>query len=254
MKFNDLDTRMRVYETSHDYCVVPGVYMVARLDGRGFSTLTKEAVLDKPFDMRFHKTMTSVVQELMVEAGFRIVYGYTESDEISLLFDLGEDNFGRKIRKFNSVLAGEASARFTTLTGLLGVFDCRISQLPNAELVVDYFRWRQADAHRNSLNSWCYWTLRQKENLSASAATKKLLNKTVAEKNEMLFQHGINFTNDIPAWQKRGSGLYWETYDKAGTNPKTGKAVMAQRRRVYIDDELPLKDAYDAFLQRFITC
>lgn len=33
MKFDDLDTKMRVYETAHDYCVLPGLYMVARLDG-----------------------------------------------------------------------------------------------------------------------------------------------------------------------------------------------------------------------------
>ncbi|MGL5807176.1 MAG: tRNA(His) guanylyltransferase Thg1 family protein, partial [Xenococcaceae cyanobacterium] len=29
MKFDDLDTKMRVYETAHDYCVLPGLYMVA---------------------------------------------------------------------------------------------------------------------------------------------------------------------------------------------------------------------------------
>jgi tRNA(His) 5'-end guanylyltransferase len=27
-----------------------------------------------------------------------------------------------------------------------------------------------------------------------------------AEKNELLFQYGINF-NDLPAWQKRGAGI-----------------------------------------------
>ena len=36
MKFDDLDDRMRVFETAHDLCVLPGLYMVARLDGRGF--------------------------------------------------------------------------------------------------------------------------------------------------------------------------------------------------------------------------
>ena len=42
MKFDDLDAKMRVYETSHDYCVLPGLFMFARLDGRGFTRLTKE--------------------------------------------------------------------------------------------------------------------------------------------------------------------------------------------------------------------
>lgn len=250
MKFSDLDKKMRVFETAHDHCVLPGIYIVARLDGRGFSALTEEAVLSKPFDGGFHRTMTTVVHHLMVESGFRIVYGYTESDEISLLFDLNEDTFGRKIRKFNSILAGEASASFTSLTGLQGSFDCRISQLPNAGIVVDYFRWRQADAHRNALNAWCYWTLRQKENLSAFDATQTLFNKTVSEKNELLYLNSINF-DTVPAWQKRGSGLYWEVYDKEGTNPQTGEVSVSQRRRIYIDEELPLGDEYGKFLQRF---
>lgn len=34
MKFDELDTRMRVYETTHDLCVLAGLYMIARLDGR----------------------------------------------------------------------------------------------------------------------------------------------------------------------------------------------------------------------------
>jgi tRNA(His) 5'-end guanylyltransferase len=42
MKFDDLDRQMRVYETSHDFCVLPGLYIVARLDGRSFTRLTKE--------------------------------------------------------------------------------------------------------------------------------------------------------------------------------------------------------------------
>jgi hypothetical protein len=33
MKFDELDSRMRVFETAHDYSVLPGIYMVARIDG-----------------------------------------------------------------------------------------------------------------------------------------------------------------------------------------------------------------------------
>ena len=91
--------------------------------------------------------------------GFRVRYAYTESDEISLLFDLDERLFGRKLRKYNSTLAGEASARFSLLLGSVATFDCRISQLPGAALVVDYFRWRNEDACRNALSAYCYWTL-----------------------------------------------------------------------------------------------
>src|SRR6266436_2691305 len=47
MKFDDLDQKMRVFETAHDLCALPGLYMVARLDGRSFTRLTKEV---QPFE------------------------------------------------------------------------------------------------------------------------------------------------------------------------------------------------------------
>jgi tRNA(His) 5'-end guanylyltransferase len=37
MKFDDLDAKMRIFETAHDYCVLPGIHIVVRLDGRNFS-------------------------------------------------------------------------------------------------------------------------------------------------------------------------------------------------------------------------
>ncbi len=53
MDFDELDRRMRVFETAHDHCVLPGLYMVARLDGRSFTRLTKEThAFDAPFDER----------------------------------------------------------------------------------------------------------------------------------------------------------------------------------------------------------
>jgi tRNA(His) 5'-end guanylyltransferase len=51
MKFDELDTTMRVYETAHDLCVLPGLHIVVRLDGRSFTRLTKEVHrFESPFD------------------------------------------------------------------------------------------------------------------------------------------------------------------------------------------------------------
>ncbi len=51
MKFTELDSRMRVFETASDLCVLPGIYMVARIDGRHFHTLTKDGgKFEAPFD------------------------------------------------------------------------------------------------------------------------------------------------------------------------------------------------------------
>ena len=250
MHLDVLDQRMRVFETAHDHCALPGLYLVARLDGRGFTQLTRERQpFTAPFDERFRDLMTAAVSHLM-DCGFRVVYGYTQSDEISLLFHPDEDGFGRKLRKWLSILAGEASACFSLKLGAVACFDCRVSQLPTLENVLDYFRWRSEDAHRNTLNAYCYWTLRHSHQ-DAQTATRALLGLSVAEKNELLFQHGINF-NELPAWQKRGTGVYWENYMKPGHDPRSGETVTATRRRLAVDLELPRGEAYDELIKRLL--
>ena len=247
MTFDELDEKMRVFETAADFCVLPGIFMVARLDGRSFTRLTKEVCrFEAPFDERFRDLMVATTESLMT-CGFRVIYGYTQSDEISLLFAPDETQFGRKLRKYTSTLAGEASGKFSLLLGQVATFDCRISQLPNVELIVDYFRWRNEDAARNALNAYCYWMLR-KAGLNEQQATSRLAGVSVGQKNELLFQQGINF-NDVPNWQKRGVGLYWEEYDKPARNPVTGSEVVARRRRLKKDCDLPMKGQYGDFVR-----
>lgn len=71
---------------------------------------------------------------------------------------------------------------------------------------------------------------------------------SVAEKNELLFQHGINF-NDLPAWQKRDIGVYWENYTKLGRNPRSGETLTATRRRLAVNLELPRGEAYGELIE-----
>jgi tRNA(His) guanylyltransferase len=250
MRFDELEKRMRIFETAHDHCVLPGLFMVARIDGRNFTRLTREIHrIEAPFDEQMRDSMVETTRHLL-QCGFRIMYGYTQSDEISLLLHPSDETFGRKLRKLNSILAGEASAKFSVLLGDVAAFDCRISQLPQIGDVADYFRWRSEDAHRNALNGHCYWMLRQQRK-SVEAATTYLAGLSIAEKNELLFRNGINF-NELPNWQKRGIGVLWEMYDKAGTNLLTGEAVVAVRRRVRVEFDLPMKDEYSAWIRELI--
>jgi tRNA(His) 5'-end guanylyltransferase len=248
MTFDELDTRLRVYETAHDHCVLPRLFIIVRLDGRGFTRLTREVYhFAAPFDPLFRDHMLATVQHLM-NCGFRIVYGYTQSDEISLVLHRDEDAFQRKLRKLISLLAAEASACFSLRLGGIAAFDARISQLPDLSQVVDYLRWRQEDAHRNALNAHSYWLLRR-EGITAEAAATRLKGLSVAEKNELLFQQGgVNF-NELPLWQKRGSGVYWGTYEKVGLQPLTQQPTATTRRRLKIDLELPMREEYGTFIQ-----
>ena len=241
---------MLIYEQSLDQVLLPELYLVARLDGNRFTRLTKDIChFEAPFDTRFRDMMVETVKALM-NYGFRVIYGFTESDEISLLFHPDENTFGRKVRKYNSILAGVASAAFSLQLGQQAVFDCRMVPLPTLERVQDYFLWRQEDAHRNALNAHCYWMLR-KQGKSVAEATKMLEGQSVAFKNELLFQNGINF-DKLPSWQKRGIGAYWDTYEKQGFNPKTGQTETALRRSLKVDMELPLREEYARFVESIL--
>ncbi len=246
MNFDDLDAVMRKYEQSLDQILLPELYLVARLDGNRFTRLTREICnFEAPFDERFRDMMIETVKALM-NYGFRVIYGYTESDEISLLFHPGETTFGRKVRKYNSLLAGVASAAFSMQLGKQAIFDCRMIPLPTLERVQDYFLWRQEDAHRNSLNSHCYWMLR-KQGKTVGEATNMLDGQSVAFKNELLFKNGINF-DKLPKWQKRGIGLTWKECERDGFNPITGKTETANRRILFVDMGLPLREEYSTFI------
>ena len=248
MKFDDLDAKMRKFETINDTKLPSDVYMIVRVDGRGFTQLTKkELALDKPYDTSFNGTMVYVTQRLM-DSGFKCLYGYTQSDEISILISPDCTTFDRKLRKINSVMAGTASAVFTYDMDTIGVFDARTFMLPNDDLVVDYFRWRAQDALRNSLNSWCYWTLRDNE-YTASQATKVMSGMSVQTKHDMLHNtYGINF-NDIPTWQKNGVGVYNNVYMKDGENPLTGEITQVERRELVPHYDLPRGDEYGEFIR-----
>lgn len=250
MDFDELDKKMRIYERSIDQCILPDMYLVARLDGRNFSRLTKEVCdFEAPFDVRFRDMMVETVKALMT-CGFRVVYGFTESDEISLLFHKEEDTFGRKVRKYDSILAGQASAAFSLQLGQAVAMDCRLVPLPNLERVQDYFLWRQEDAHRNALNAHCYWMLR-KEGLDARTANDLLEGKSVAYKNELLFSRGINF-DKLPSWQKRGIGIYWTDVEKAGYDPVAQREVTAIRRGLQVDYGLPIGEKYAQFIASIV--
>lgn len=250
MDFDTLDKQIRRFEQSLDRTMLEGIYLAARLDGHGFTRLTKkEWNLEKPFDVKFRDAMIETTKHLM-NCGFRMIYGYTQSDEISLLFHLEDETFGRKDRKLLSILAGEASASFSMTTGRIAVFDNRLVPLPKEDSVIDYFRWRQEDAHRNSMNSHCYWSLR-KTGFSAADAQKRMSGIPNSEKHEILFKNGINY-NDLPLWQKRGVGMYFREEQRKGFNPKTQETTSFTRNVLRVDLELPIGQDYSTFIKELL--
>lgn len=238
---------MRSMELFHTLRVPLDNWLVLRIDGRSFSRFTANG-FDKPFDQRFHQAMVLTTTRLCEDFG--ALYGYTESDEISLLFPPDWTAFDRELEKLVSLSAALASSVFALQVNQVVQFDSRVWCAGQTSSVVDYFRWRQSDAARCALNGWCYWTLRQ-EGQTQREATRALHKATFSHKNELLFARGINF-NDLPLWQRRGTGVHWETYLKEGFNPKTQQAVQTTRRRLKVNRELPFKEEYAAWLGRIL--
>jgi tRNA(His) 5'-end guanylyltransferase len=179
--------------------IMPRLPVIARLDGRNFSAFTQS--LKRPYDERLTNLMREVMSNLVSETD--ACCGYTQSDEITLVFDDEKPAFFEgKIAKMNSVLAAMTSVRFNRLLPEFlpekadrePLFDCRTWAVPNRQEAVNAVLWREFDATRNSVQM---------------AARSVYSHKQCHKKNnkdlqEMLFQKGINW-NDYPAFFKRGS-------------------------------------------------
>ena len=190
--------------------------------------------------------MIDVCSDFFKEFSPRFIF--TFSDEISIL--LSEVPFKGRIEKLDSVFASFISGSFTKnliknsnifnkidLEYLKPVsFDSRIIPL-YGNGVIDYFKNRQDEAWRNCLNGYSYWKLREEyDKLDAVAI---LNNKKSSELHEILFERGLNLA-EVPAWQRRGIGLYKKTIPINGYNPLNNEKVISNRLRVYTDWELPL--------------
>ncbi|MCI0572816.1 MAG: tRNA 5'-guanylyltransferase [Myxococcaceae bacterium] len=248
MKRESLESRMRSREVFHTLRVLPGAWVVLRMDGRGFSHFT-EGRYEKPFDASLHALMVQTTRALVED--FQALYGYTESDELSILLRPDAVPFDREVEKLVSLSAARAAATFSVGASTPATFDSRVWLGASVEDVVDYFRWRQEDAARCALHGWCYWTLR-KEGMDVREATMTLHGASVEAKHELLHARGIHFPQ-LPAWQRRGTGVLWSWHEKQGVDPRSGRTVTARRRHLHTEEELPMKDAYADFLRRLMA-
>ena len=206
MAYKDaLGDRMKEYEGAEAGRRLPTHLPVCvRIDGKRFSKFTQG--LHRPFDERLSRLMVATTRHLMVESG--ALAGYTQSDEISLLFAPTAPNseayLDNRAQKLCSILASMATAYFNAhlgaaipeKAGALAMFDCRAWSVPSEEEAANVFLWRELDATKNSVS------------MAARAyyGHGELHNKDAHEMREMLLKKGVDW-HDYPAFFKRGTFL-----------------------------------------------
>jgi len=63
----------------------------------------------------------------------------------------------------------------------------------------------------------------------------------------LLLELGVDF-DQLPAWQKRGTGAYWATVEKVGFNPISKTKLLVNKRELRLEYELPQGERFDELL------
>lgn len=240
----NLGDRMKdYYEDRTRISLMRRMITIIRLDGKGFSKYTKK--LNKPFDDGFSDDMDATTA-FLCESIQGAKFGYTQSDEISIVitdFDNNESAawFDNSVQKMVSIAASMATAKFNELRAdrgfkTLAMFDARVFQVPTIDEMVNAILFRQQDCTRNSISMAAH----------EICGHKATLGKSGSEKQEMLFQEGINW-NDYKTKYKRGTVIRKVQFEKLG--PKGEKAV---RNRWEADPEIPIFTEDKEYLKKLI--
>lgn len=225
---------------------------IIRLDGKGFSKLTKS--LNKPFDDGFSDDMNATAVYLCQNIqGAK--FAYTQSDEISVVltdFDTLESDawFDYNVQKMVSIAASLATAKFNQLRLFreentqeykLAMFDARVFQVPNVDEMFNAILNRQQDCTRNSISMAA----------SSEYSHHELESKSSSEKQELLFLKGINW-NNYKTKYKRGCVIKKHSYSvdiPEEFGPTKGESIT---RHKWIPVETPIFTEEKEFLYNLI--
>ena len=266
------DRIKKFYEDRTRFLLPRRAYTILRIDGKSFHSYCKG--LKQPFDQGLIDDMDATACYLCKNIqGSK--FGYVQSDEISILmtdFDaIGTDAwFDGNIQKIVSVAAGLATAEFNKLRLLRGfneitvdpeahgqtaydmaigqvlgqkmaTFDARVFTIPADYEVENYFIWRQKDCTKNSISSVARTLYSQKE----------VDGKNSDQKQEMIFQKGINW-NDYAPMFKRGRFIQKEIRILETPFVAVDKKQTTYERSVWVSVECPIFTQDREFLRKKI--
>ena len=261
MDKTSIGDRMKGYENISRIYLPRRIPAIIRLDGKAFHSFTRGFC--KPFDNVLMKAMQNTMKRLCEEIQ-GCVFGYTQSDEITLvLTDYATIHtdawFGYNIQKMASVAASMATVYFNN-SWLLecnrlpesndrefyfeqqgkAMFDARCFSIPKDE-VCNCLIWRQQDATRNSIQSVG----------QAHFSQKELNGKSCNEIQDMLFtEKNINW-GDFPTDCKRGAACY-KSDEEANFFFRNGEQTIYKRAGWVIDTEIPIFTSDRNYIERWL--
>ncbi|KAF9483189.1 tRNAHis guanylyltransferase [Pholiota conissans] len=166
--------------------LLPGTYMLFRLDGHSFHRFSDKHEFTKPNDVRALQLMDHAAKDVMEEYT-DIVLAFGESDEYSFLLRKSTTLYNRRESKIVSTLTSLFTScyvfhwpKYFPDRPILypPSFDGRIVLYPTEKHVRDYFAWRQADTHINNLYNTTFWALVQQGGETTTEAHATLKVKT----------------------------------------------------------------------------
>ena len=215
--------------------LAPGRPLIARLIGRRFDAILDGVGYAKPYDPSFGKNMVKTMSHLLTALGCS--FGFAEQTELSLFAISG----GGDARRLLSRISGEGAAKLSLLLGSVCTFETRLYELPELPIAVDYFRWRQREAHMRAIDRYCIYILGQ-SGTEQEGAERVISGLGPEEKIELLRQHGFDFAN-VPAWQRRGASVAL----RAGSDGMGGGTDP--RARLIVDLNLPADEEFGTYLR-----
>lgn len=237
-QYTEQDRENKSFEVAKNFSVNNQKYFSIRLDGVKFSSVTKKLKLHKPYDHNFINAMVDTCKHLM-ENTPGITMAYTQSDEITLIFDQSATTYSRRIEKLATVLAGRASGFMSLKIGALAAFDARVIVFPDLSYQIDNILWRIEDAVKNCRNGYVFWDMVNRGGFTQYNASSRLSNQDKEFLEDYIFRClGIDF-KEINPQEKRGTLLYRAEVAKKGYNPGLDKETETVRSIIYIDKNLP---------------
>lgn len=210
-------------------------FFAVRVDGHHFHELTRR--MRKPYDGRFRSWINEALKTYLLQRHCSPFFAFVFSDEISLVFRKDDDLYGRRVEKLVSLIAAGLSAVLTRTIGSIAWFDARVAVLPRFEDLIRYLAERQAEARRDCINAYTFYTL-IRAGFTHEQAGETMCGWRFNRMNRFLRERKIMFGR-LPLWQRRGEAWYWESYTKPGRNPLTGARALATRSKLVRNVALP---------------